>query len=592
MSSKSSRKSSKRPSRASGGASPSKTAPKPAQPTEETLLRCGRFALLGIEALGQIRKEVLEGLGFQVARGLLTRLGYHMGRKDGARLRALFGGKNEREWFLAGFSMQKGLGQMEVKVEHLDFDRKTGKLDCRGSWRNSFEALEHLSSFGISSHPVCWTLSGYSAGYASEFLGSEVSCSEETCAGAGAGQCSFRLIDLERATSPARSFHGQLTSQTLKGHLEKLESHYSQRVEELEKTGYRDREILRLIVEDSLNGIIAFDNNEIIQFWNRGAETIYGYSTGDVIGKPLSILIPPELQAAGELKFINDATNREGTLRNFVTERVRKDGRRITVQFTRTKILDSSGAPIGSTAVVMDITEMLQIRDRLERVHSLSAIGQTVASIAHDLRSPIQTVRSAADLLRSSSGDPSRVETIAAELEESMNSVERLVDDLLAFSRDQRPGRIPTPVAMLLEATAEEMRGQLPAPVTCIFQVPPEGSPLPCDAFKIKQALMNLIRNAAEAMPGGGTVTVSAHLNQENWSIEVADNGPGIPREVQTKIFEPFYTTKKKGTGLGLAIVRKIVDAHQGALEVDSSQGQGSRFRIILPTYQPTTNLK
>ena len=376
-------------------------------------------------------------------------------------------------------------------------------------------------------------------------------------------------------------FHHQIETEQC-GHCE--------RILKLTEEGRRERELLRRIVDDSLNGIIAIDPKDIIQSWNRGAEAIYGYSAAEIIGKPLSTLIPPELQAAGEPRLIGDVMNRDGTLRNFVTERIRKDGRRISVQFTRTLIRDASGVPIGSTAVVTDITEMLEIRDRLERERALSAIGQTVASIAHDLRSPIQTVRSAADLLKTNAGDPAAVRRIAEALEGSMGSTQRLVDDLLAFSRDQRPVRIPTPVAMILESTAGEMRGRLPESITCIFQVPPEGAPLPCDAFKIKQALANIIRNAAEAMPGGGTVTISARIDRDRdcWTIEVADTGPGIPREFQQKIFEPFYTTKQKGTGLGLSIVRKIIDAHHGTLEVESTPDQGSRFRINLPILLPS----
>ncbi len=553
----------------------------------EVLLNGARAVLLGIEAMGRLRKDLLTGIGADLAKGVLGRLGYRAGRLDALRLRDLLAGKDERERLRTVLALQSVLGHADGRLESLEHDPRTGRLAARGSWRSSFEAQEHVKALGHSEHPVCWVLAGYASGAASEVLSREVVCWETACAGTGAETCSFEILDLERAGPAAREFHSRIVSPDLKQDME-MECARCEKIHDLEESGRRERELLRRIVEDSLNGIIAIDRDEVIQSWNRGAEAIYGFTAAEMIGKPVTVLIPPELQAAGEVRYIQEAMDREGTLRNFVTERIRKDGRRITIQFTRTKICDSSGTPIGSTAVITDITEMLQIRERLERERALSAIGQTVASIAHDLRSPIQTVRSAADLLRANSGDPPAVEKIAQELEGSMGSIERLVDDLLAFSRDQRPVRIPTPVAMILEAIAEEMRGQLAEAVSCIFQVPPEGALLPCDAFKIKQALSNLIRNAAEAMPGGGTVTVSARVDQERWVIEVADNGPGIPGEFQQKIFEPFYTTKQKGTGLGLAIVRKIIDAHQGTLEVESAPGQGSRFRILLPIHRPS----
>ncbi|WP_433932043.1 sensor histidine kinase [Sorangium cellulosum] len=222
------------------------------------------------------------------------------------------------------------------------------------------------------------------------------------------------------------------------------------------------------------------------------------------------------------------------------------------------------------------------------RVERLAAIGQLAASVGHELRNPLGAVRNAAYYLRkrlagTELGAEPRVAQFLALMEKELLACTRIINDLLDFARERRLCRSACPLGPLVDDAISVV--QAPAHVRLQNEVPP-GLPVPSlDKDQFRQVLVNLIQNAAEAIPAGreGRVGVAARACGEEVVLSVTDNGAGIDREHLAKIFEPLFSTKLKGTGLGLAITAGIVRLHGGTIAVESEPGAGTTFTIRLP---------
>ncbi|WP_437876458.1 sensor histidine kinase [Sorangium sp. So ce513] len=229
-----------------------------------------------------------------------------------------------------------------------------------------------------------------------------------------------------------------------------------------------------------------------------------------------------------------------------------------------------------------------QAQESRLRVERLAAIGQLAASVGHELRNPLGAVRNAAFYLNkrlagTELGAEPRVAQLLALMEKELLSCARIISDLLDFARERRLCRSACPLGPLVDDAISVV--QAPAHVRLVNEVPP-GLPVPSlDKDQFRQVLVNLIQNAAEAIPAGreGRVGVTARACDGEIVISVTDDGAGIDREHLAKIFEPLFSTKLKGTGLGLAITAGIVRLHGGTIAVESEPGAGTTFTIRLP---------
>jgi signal transduction histidine kinase len=234
---------------------------------------------------------------------------------------------------------------------------------------------------------------------------------------------------------------------------------------------------------------------------------------------------------------------------------------------------------------------LARAQEQLVRRERLAALGELAATVAHEVRNPLGAIANSLVALRRlvrPEGE-APVGQLLGIIDEEVQRLDALVRGLLDFTRPVEPRRSPQPLEAVVEgALVSVLRAGPCAHVTVVRDLEPGPPPVPVDGQQLHVALSNLLTNALQAMPEGGTLTVRlrhgpgptgacrAHLT-------ISDTGRGIPPELQARIFEPFFTTRASGTGLGLAIVRRIVDAHQGEVEVRSAPGQGTTFTVHLP---------
>jgi len=234
--------------------------------------------------------------------------------------------------------------------------------------------------------------------------------------------------------------------------------------------------------------------------------------------------------------------------------------------------------------LVRDNTEYCEMEERLRTSDKLAALGQLAAGIAHEIRNPLASISGSIQLL-------SRDLTLAPEDQRLMNIVLReigrldsLISDFLIFARPQNPRPERKDLSELAASTVELFlgrRGEVPGPtITTDFCTP---LPVMIDERLLHQVLLNLLRNAVEAMGEEGTVLVSTRQRGTLADLMVEDEGPGIPADVVKRIFDPFFTTKQRGTGLGLSIVYQIIEGHGGKIHVENKESRGTRFHVVLP---------
>ncbi len=227
--------------------------------------------------------------------------------------------------------------------------------------------------------------------------------------------------------------------------------------------------------------------------------------------------------------------------------------------------------------------ELEQKNALLARRNRLAELGEMAAGVAHEIRNPLGGIRLYAGLLERDLGaQPERL-ALVRKLLSGVDQLDRIVREMLAFTKEIVLERRPVSLEDLLEET---LSFALPAGGISPIRVRREYEPgltAQVDLHHLRRAVLNLLLNAVEAMPEGGVLTVGASRAPAGAEIRVEDSGGGIPAEVLPRIFDPFFTTKAQGTGLGLAVVQRVAEAHGGSVEASNRPGGGARFRLLLP---------
>jgi two-component system sensor histidine kinase FlrB len=253
---------------------------------------------------------------------------------------------------------------------------------------------------------------------------------------------------------------------------------------------------------------------------------------------------------------------------------ITRDGRRVT--------LAASSAPQEAAKIILltDVTETRALQELVTRNQRLSAIGKMAASLAHQIRTPLAGALLYFSQCRTRRDDVQRSALLEKGIDR-LRHLERLIQDMLVFARGKGPGE-RVRVADLFCAVHDAVLAVKPPNAHLIIQGDDALVELDGNRTALTAALTNLITNAFESSPNV-VVTLRAQTRGERVELCVHDNGPGIAPSIQSRVFEPFFSTRPAGTGLGLAVVKTVAEAHGGALALESSQGRGTRIELDLP---------
>src|SRR4029453_4945601 len=354
-----------------------------------------------------------------------------------------------------------------------------------------------------------------------------------------------------------------------------------------------DDRFFRHIVGSMRNGVLAIRRDGNVARMNEEAYRIFGLEhREDDLGRPLTELLrdrPDIIRVLAGSFELSHLPNR--------AELGLKDLDRV-IGYTLSKVRDDQDETIGAVMFFKDLTRVEQLEERERLRDRLASLGEMAAGIAHELKNPLAGIEVMAGLLRRQVPDSKDAQSLLADILSEAKLANAIVVEMLEFVRPVRLQVEHTDVADVLQqsvtmAESKASRGQGIVKV----DVEPGLPQIQADHHQLSQVFTNLIANAFEALDGKGHLAITAmtsaieadpafaHVHPPTPAVvvEVADDGPGVAAETTDKIFNPFFTTKVTGTGLGLAIVRKIVDAHDGRIDVSSGQGLGTKFRVTLP---------
>ena len=348
----------------------------------------------------------------------------------------------------------------------------------------------------------------------------------------------------------------------------------------------------RHIVGSLRNGVIAFHRDGTLALMNDEAYRIFALTrrAGD-IGRPFTDV----LQSRPAVIRVLSGAFEMSHLPNRAELRL-KDLNRV-IGYTLSQVKDSSGVALGAVMFFKDLTQVEQLEERERLRDRLASLGEMAAGIAHELKNPLAGIEVMAGLLRRQVTESVDAQSLLADIISEAKLANAIVVQMLEFVRPVRLQVEQTDLAQVLHQAVTLAESKVPrGGVGVAIDMAPELPLIAGDQHQLTQVFTNLVANAFEALDGKGHLTITAVTTVPDDDpafpspqppmplavVDVADDGPGIPSHLTDRIFDPFFTTKPQGSGLGLAIVSKIVDAHDGRIDVSSS-GAGTRFRVTLP---------
>jgi two-component system, LuxR family, sensor kinase FixL len=408
------------------------------------------------------------------------------------------------------------------------------------------------------------------------------------------------------------TWHGELRHRTRDGRVLLVASHWSlqrepagrpSRVVEINHDiGFQQPSLAELrrlaaIVESSSDAIICRDLNGIVTHWNRAAEAMFGYHAQEIIGRSIIVLLPPD--RAAEEAATAERVARGEPVQHYETVGCRKDGSVFPLSLTASPIHDASGAIVGVSKILRDLSERHDREQRLREAQSelfhvqrLSELGQLVSALVHEVNQPLAAIGNYAAagkrLLAAANAEAAAtaLQKIVEQTERARQIIHRLRNFVKKGESEQRLQHLP---AMIQDAVALAEVSLRPEQVACETRLQVETAHVVADRVQIQQVLFNLLRNATEAMEQSERreiVITAAPGGSGMVQVGVADTGPGIPQDVRANLFRPFVTTKTSGMGVGLSVCRSIIEAHGGKLWAEDNPGGGAVFRFTLPQVQ------
>jgi len=398
------------------------------------------------------------------------------------------------------------------------------------------------------------------------------------------------IAAFDRSTAALQASHTALQNKVeeLTGELSRKNEALSNSLKEVSAL----KNYLANILESITDGVLAVDLEQQVVALNHAAVEVIPALRGFKMGTRIDAALPAECAELG--RYLIEALQKNERVTNVdvvlkAPEEKSATGRQ-TLSVSVSPIRNEQGALLGAVQTFRDLTELKELEERARRSERLAELGEMAAGVAHEIRNPLGGIELYASSLQRRAQAGSKEEEVSGKILAAATNLNRIVTDMLTFTRSRqlqlRPVAIERVCHMALDLAATVLQQKN---IQVDLRYGTEKEPVQLDADQICQAFLNVILNATQAMPEGGTLTVSSRIEPHAGSrggtlvVSFADTGPGIPDEIRDKLFNPFFTTRKEGTGLGLAIVHKIVQDHDGSLVVEPNQPNGAVFRFCFP---------
>jgi PAS domain S-box-containing protein len=341
-------------------------------------------------------------------------------------------------------------------------------------------------------------------------------------------------------------------------------------------------ERLRSIVESAVDAIIVIDHCGSLQAFNPSAERLFGYRVSEVIGRNVSMLMPSP-----------DRERHDGYLRHYLTTgeqkiigvgrevtALKKDGTTFPVHLSVGEMKTDDGRR-SFTGILHDLSDRVGLEQRLAEQKSLAKLGEMAAVVAHEVKNPIAGIRGALQVITARMPADQRDRTILVDIITRLDGLNRIVQDMLMFSRPRALRQERIDLGPLLRETASLIERD-PSMLNLEIRVT-GGCEIVGDREMLQIVFQNILMNGAQAMDGQGHIEVEISGSGARCRIAVTDRGPGMPEETRAKAFDAFFTTKHRGTGLGLPIAKRVVESHGGTIHIEMAPGGGTTISVELP---------
>lgn len=687
------------------------------QPDKGLIEFCGRRAILiHADSMGALRKELVETLGADSAKVILTRYGFSCGYEDAGLLAGFMNPESMEDFVLGGPRVHTFAGIASVEPHIVEVDRERGHYMMSGYWRHSYEAEQHLRLFGQSNDSVCWTLAGYASGFASYVFNTDMICIEHECEGRGDDHCAWTLMNADERFPELAELRKYFQPLNIKAQINQLEGKVYERTRELEASEQRYRDL----IEDLPGMVFALHASGRLLHLNKAGRSRLGVAPDEVSSLRLKDLVlaehqeragdflkeiaatlgtakldvvmsdaegrhfPVQLQIepvfkdgkivgysglavdiashrereqklteyasrlehreqqiqeiindavyildlSGHFSFVNarmadwlgvtvetalgrpciDFMPRASALRlekdfrrrmcgngGVPFEIVLKVGGKACLLEINTAVLSENGTPSGVIGVVRDITTRREMERQLAQANRLSALGQFASGIAHEINNPLGLVSGFAEemqcLLEDMEGVDEHPDMLTLRqglltIQQQAYRCKHITENLLLFSRKQAAPLEPLDLTIFMrERLSSYHEVGLTKGLTVEFTAESDLPQMLTNPTLLDQVILNLLKNAHDAMQGKGNIKVTLRRDDMSIELEIADDGPGLPAGVVDHIFDPFFTTKPpgRGTGLGLSICYGIMADLHGKIVCGNCPEGGAWFRIILP---------
>ncbi|MEW6374953.1 MAG: ATP-binding protein [Thermodesulfobacteriota bacterium] len=369
--------------------------------------------------------------------------------------------------------------------------------------------------------------------------------------------------------------------------LQETNEQLKKRLEELSEI----RRFNESILQNLYGGIVTYNKEGTVTFMNRSGAELLGWEEREVLGRSIDeVLYSPNGKTSIFHKFLDGNGDLSGE-----TEIKKREGKMIPVEVFLSHLQDHEGNITGVTGIFRDISEKREIEARMRRMDKLASLGQLASGIAHEIKNPLAGIGSAVQVLSSSVQFDDSKKQVVKEVLKQIQRLDGTIKNLLRFAKPEKPNLAPNDLNEIIETVMFLVSQQAKKQnIQIHLDLKKDLPKVMIDPQQVQQAILNVVLNAAEAMPSGGTLTFSSKEivttdpskkeKKPYASLIISDTGTGMSEGVMAQIFNPFYTTKPAGTGLGLSITQRIIEQHNGRIDIKSEVGKGTSFTIDLPT--------